>query len=375
MTKSFRILAVFISALAIPQSTLLSAEPATPSPASLDTAFRLVKDAVARGDVPGAVALVARSGTIVREEAYGLADVENNIAFTPRTICWIASITKPVTVASAMKLVEAGKLGLDDRIENYLPEFKEQKDKEGRHHAITIRQLMSHSSGLIANPPTRPSFFFEQGFLGRKIGDIAAATAQTPLQFEPGSQVLYSNAAPYVLARIVELQSGKRFHQYVQEAILNPAGMHDTYFIIPATEAARVAVVYRDTKGERITFFRFDPNWKVTMTLPDGGLFSSPREIMKFLQAFLDDKGTILSHESMQAMRTQQAPGWGLGWALDEDGLFSHSGSSGTAAWADPATGTIGILFCQLQNNEKVLPLQKGFREAVRAAQASSPSR
>lgn len=370
--KSFCNVAAFTWALAVLQSATLSAQTTSDSQVALDNAFQLVQNAVAQGDVPGAIALVARQGRVVREKAYGLSDVENNVAFTPTTICWIASITKPVTVASALKLIEAGELGLDDNVDHHLPAFKGQKDKEGRHQTITIRQLMSHTSGLLANPPTRPSFFFEQEFLGRQIGEIAAAIAETPLQFQPGSQVLYSNAAPYVLARIIELKSGQAFARYVQEQILDPAGMRDTYFIIPPTEAHRVAVVYRDERDKRVTFFRFDPHWKVVMTLPDGGLFSSPREVMKFLQIFLDDNGTILARESVKAMRTQQAPGWGLGWGLEEGGLFTHSGSSGTTAWADPKTGVIGILFCQLQNNQKVLPLQRGFREAVQAAYAEA---
>jgi CubicO group peptidase (beta-lactamase class C family) len=368
MTKPFCTLAMFSCGLAAFHSAAYSTEPVTESQVALDDAFQLIKEAVARGDVPGGVALVARNGKILREEAYGLCDVENKVPFMPDTICWIASITKPVTVASAMKLVELGKLGLDDKVEDYLPEFKAQKDKDNQHQPITIRQLMCHTSGLLANPPTRPGFFFDQAFLGRKIADISTAIAETPLQFSPGSQVLYSNAAPYVLGRIIELQSGQPFHQHVQKTILDPAGMNDTYFIIPSKESARVAVVYRDTKEGRVTFFRFDPEWKITMTLPDGGLFSSPRQIMKFVQLFLDDNGTVLSPESVRAMRTQQAPGWGLGWELKVDGSFSHSGSSGTAAWADPNTGVVGILFFQLQNNEVVLPLQSKFKEAVRAA-------
>jgi CubicO group peptidase (beta-lactamase class C family) len=109
------------------------------------------------------------------------------------------------------------------------------------------------------------------------------------------------------------------------------------------------------------------------MTLPDGGLFSSPREIKKFLQIFLDDDGTVLSRETVKVMRTPQAKGWGLGWALDADGVFSHTGSSGTLAWADPRTRVIGVLFFQLQNNAKVQPLQNAFREAVQAALLEAP--
>lgn len=358
-----QILLIVVACYLLPARFAIAAEPT-----ALDKAFSLVETTVAKGEVPGAIALVSKDGKIVREEAYGLADIENKVPFTPQTICWIASITKPVTVAAAMKLVEQGKLSLDDKVEKYLPEFRSQKDKDGKHHPITVRQLMCHTSGIQANPPTRPRFFFSQEFLGRKIEEIAVAVVETPLQFEPGSQVLYSNAAPYVLARIVELRSGKPFHEHVRETILTPTGMNHTYFIIPAGEAARTAVSYRDMPEGRVEFFRFDPAWRVTMTLPDGGLFSSPREIARFLQVFLDNDGRVLSKESVKAMLTPQSAGWGLGWGLKEDGTFEHTGSSGVLAWADPKSGAIGILFCQLQNPEKVGPIQTRFRELVQQA-------
>src|SRR5206468_1576190 len=99
------------------------------SAAALDPAFRLVQDAVANENIPGAIALVAQHGKIIREEAFGLSDVEDKRPMTPTTLCWIASITKPVTVAAATKLVESGQLSLDDPVEKWLPEFAEQKDR------------------------------------------------------------------------------------------------------------------------------------------------------------------------------------------------------------------------------------------------------
>src|SRR5438477_3444002 len=110
--------------------------PADLPAASLDGAFWLVQEAVEKDNIPGAIALVAQHGKIIREEAFGLSDVEHTTPMTPRTLCWIASITKPVTVAAAMKLVESGQLGLDDPVEKFLPEFREQKDREGRHPII-----------------------------------------------------------------------------------------------------------------------------------------------------------------------------------------------------------------------------------------------
>jgi CubicO group peptidase (beta-lactamase class C family) len=335
---------------------------------SLNEAFATVQRAVAEENIPGAIALVAHRGKIVREVAFGVCDVAHNTPMTPRTLCWIASITKPVTAAAAMKLVESGQLALDDSVEKYLPEFAEQMDREGKHHAVTIRQLMSHTSGIQANPPSRPSLFFAQEWLGRRLAEIPPLIVATPLQFEPGSQVRYSNAAPYVLGRIVELQSGRPFHEFVEQSIFQPAGMNDTYFIVPPADAPRVAVVYRDAQGGRVEFCRYDPAWRVTMTMPDGGLFSYPREILKFMQIFLDDDGRVLSRGSVQAMRTRQAAGWGLGFALEDDGLFHHFGSSGTSAWADPRTGIVGILCFQLQNPAKTDPIQARFRSAVRAA-------
>src|SRR5262249_21099046 len=139
----------------------------------LDEAFQLVDAAVRRGDVPGAVLLVAHRGKIVREAAFGLCDLENGKPFTPQTLGWIASITNPVTAAAAMKLIEAGQIGLDDPVEKFLPEFAEQKDREGVHRAVTIRQLMSHTSGIQANPPSRPSLFFAQEWLGRSLSEIS----------------------------------------------------------------------------------------------------------------------------------------------------------------------------------------------------------
>jgi CubicO group peptidase (beta-lactamase class C family) len=335
---------------------------------SFDAAFRLVDDAVKHDDIPGAIALVAHRGRILREEAFGVSDVENMIPMTPRTLCWIASITKPVTVAAAMKLVEQGQISLDDPVEKFLPEFAAQEDRAGQHRAVTIRQLMNHTSGIQPNPPSRPSLFFEEHWMARKISDIAPLIAQTTLEFEPGSQVKYSNAAPYVLGRIIELKSGKPFHEFVQQSIFSPAGMNDSHFIVPTAESSRVAVVYRDARGERTPFCRYDPGWKVTMTMPDGGLFSYPREIMKFLQLFLDDDGSVFSQDTVRAMRSSQAAGWGLGWSLEDDGLFHHFGSSGTSAWADPRTGLIGILFFQVQNPQKTDALQSRFRSTIREA-------
>src|SRR5439155_9710140 len=116
------ILAMFTSVPSAANFAAAGIETASGRDDSLDAAFRLVREAVEKGEVPGAIALVARGGKILRHEAYGLRDIENQLPFTTNTLCWIASITKPVTVAAAMTLVDMGELSLGDSVEKYLPE-------------------------------------------------------------------------------------------------------------------------------------------------------------------------------------------------------------------------------------------------------------
>lgn len=365
----FRLFLVLMLAL----SCIRCSQPAT----HLDPAFEVVRIAVAEGKVPGAVGVISQQGRVLREEAYGHSDAMLQQPMTPRTLCWIASLTKPITAAAAMKLVEDGRLSLDDSVEKYLPQFKDQKGPDGEHHVVTIRQLMSHSSGIQSNPPLRPSLFFEADWYARNIDEVAVAVAGTKLLFKPGSRVRYSNAAPYVLARIIELRSGMRYDRFVQTRILYPLKMRDTYYALPTSVADRMAEVLRREDGrDDSTFFRFDPTWntKMNMAMPDGGLFSTPADVVKFTQMFVLNDGRVLSKASVRTMLTEQAPGWGLGWALKKDGTFYHTGSSGTLTWGDPKAGVAGALFCQIQDYKtkahESSKLRKRFREVADAAVA-----
>jgi CubicO group peptidase (beta-lactamase class C family) len=287
--------------------------------------------------------------------------------------CWIASITKPVTVAAAMTLVDSGKLVLDDPVEKYLPEFREQNDTNGAHHVFTIRQLMSHTAGLVPNPPTRRSGWpiggpLDDLWLQQNLPEIVQTIARRQLRFQPGAKFEYSNSALFVLGRVIEVVSDKPYATYVKERILEPLGMTDTHYAPPTSEAKRVAVIYAQRDGKRETIFRFNPAVKIVNSAPDGGLFSYPAQFVPFLQMFLDNKGRVLSQSSVAEMLKEQPHGWGLGWSLP-DGLFLHEGSSGTVAWGDPKTGVIGILFLQYRDQNKFDErLRKEFREAVQKA-------
>lgn len=195
-----------------------------------------------------------------------------------------------------------------------------------------------------------------------------AAIAKSQLLFKPGSKVQYSNAAFFVLGRVIEVASGRSYPQYVKQKILEPLGMRDSYYAPPPSEAGRVSPIYSERNGQRTAIFRFNRELKIRNTPPDGGLFSYPGEIAKFLQMFLDNDGTVLTKASVAEMLKEQFPGWGWGWAL-EDGLFVHGGSSGTMVWGGRKTGIVGILFLQFRDDRnKGAQLQKTFRQAVQAA-------
>lgn len=327
----------------------------------LEPAFRRVKEAVEKDEVPGAIALVAKDGKVVRHEAFGLSDPEKGVPFRKDTLCWMASITKPLTAAAVMTLVDAGKVGLDDPLEKHLPEFK------GR--GVTVRQLLSHTSGLPANPPTRkrdgkgPGGAVDDSWLSQGLPDIVKAIAGAEVQFKPGERVMYSNAAFFALGRMIEVVSGKSYAAYVREKILDPLGMTDSTFV--PVEPARVSAIYREVQGRRALEWRFNPDLRIVNTAPDGGLFSNPGELARFVQLFLDDDGRFLSRAAVAEMLREQAPGRGLGWALLKDGSFGHGGSSGTYAWGEPKRRVVGILFLQYWGSEKAGKLREDFVRAV----------
>lgn len=344
----------------------------TTSAQTMDEALQVIERAVEDGSIPGASVLIMQHGNVIEERSFGVCEIEPKRPFRPDTVCWIASLTKPITAAAAMKLVEDGKLDLDSPIENYLPSLSQFATQDGRKQSITVRQLMSHSSGIPASVPLRPRYFFTQEWFTRDLSEVVEAIAQRPLDFEPGTQVHYSNAAPYVLARIIEVQSGRKFDEFVRNDILKPLQMTDTSFAVPAERLDRTAVVYRREGKELSVYCRYDPNWKVRMTMPDGGLFSTPRDIARFASAFLNGAGGILSPQSVNEMLSKQNDSYGLGWILDKPHQFSHWGSSGTLVWADRKTGVVGVFFSQIQDFRLLAELRERFRDAADKALATS---
>lgn len=225
--------------------------------------FEKVVEASARA---GIVAMVARQGKIAYSLATGLSDMEAGKAMTLDTRFRIASMTKPVTSLAILMLVEEGKLGLDDVVSRYLPEFSDMRVATSLDHAadgsiashpatrqITIRQLLTHTAGLgyVLDFRTDLGRDFRNAnlhFGPRSLAEMTRQLASHPLYFEPGARWQYSFATD-VLGRLVEVAAGQSFDSFVEERIFAPLGMDHTNFLIDQSFSAgreeNLAVVYR----------------------------------------------------------------------------------------------------------------------------------
>lgn len=340
-----------------------------------------MKEFIDAGKAAGIVTLVAHKGEIVSFDAVGYTDLETRQLMTKENIFQLHSMTKPIVALAAMQLAEEGRLSLADPVEKHLPEFRGQMvvaatQGDGAKlirkptRPINIRDLMTHTSGMMLNPP--PGIGELHGALHKSLADVALVLSQQPLEFEPGSKWQYSNTGIAALARIVEVISGQPLEVYMAKRIFEPLGMKDTYFFPPKDKWNRMPTAYilRDGKPVKYTS---DPLGEGAMkfrdgakySLPEGGLYSTANDLLALYKAILNDgrhgNFRLLSPAGLRLMRTAQTgdlktstpgAGWGLGWfVMKEDaagqslpaGTFGHGGRYGTYCFLDPKNGLIGI--------------------------------
>ena len=352
------------------------------------------------GTVAGVVTLVAHKGEVVSIEAVGLADIANKKPMRPDSLFWIASMTKPITATAIMMLQDEGKLSVDDPVEKYLPEFKNQwliDNRSGDAMAlkkaprpITLRDLLTHTSGLSDLSAPRANC---------TLAELVMAYSQLPLKFPPGTKWEYCNSGINVLGRIVEVASGQSFADFLHDRIFKPLGMKDTTFWPSASQARRLATSYQPgTNGPleeaRIGFIRGDLSDRSRTAFPSGGLFSTAQDMWRFYQMALNggefNGKRIVSRQSVDVMtRTQTGDirtgftdgmSFGYGWAVVKKpagvtemlsaGTFGHGGAYGTQGWIDPKKELIYVLMIQRVRlpNADASPIRKAFQEAAVAA-------
>ncbi|MDM5317389.1 serine hydrolase [Fictibacillus sp. b24] len=308
--------------------------------------------------MPGAVVLVARSGSIAKHDAYGFSarytddkftEMDNPVEMKKDTIFDIASISKLFTTTAAMQLYEQGMFELDDPVGKYIPEFNE-NGKEN----VTIRQIMTHTSGFVAWIP-----LYNMGTNRENRLQIAL---KYKLNKQPGTTYTYSDLNLITLGVLVERLTGQRLDEYVKENITEPLGMNDTMYNPPAELRERVAATeYQPNIGRGMVWGSVhDENaWSLDGVAGHAGVFSTARDLAVFGHMILKKGkygGTeILKPETVRLLTENQLPqfpsnshglGWELnqGWYMDSLGneeTLGHTGYTGTSMVVSPKNQTI----------------------------------
>ena len=343
--------------------------------------------AVANTKIPGLVALVVDADETLYLRAVGIRNAARNEAMTEDTIFRIASMTKPVATTAIMMLVEDGKLGLDDGIATYVPEFAERRvvtafDAEHSNWTTrpatteaTIRHLISHSSGL--------SYGFASEIIHAIGEEFPGQSEDTPLLYDPGTGWSYSGGIA-VVGGVAERIEGMGFDMILRDRIFAPLGMHETSFIVPLSEHGRVATTHALEDGSLVE----TPN-PIDIRSPvsgDGGLHSTAADYARFIQFILNggvapDGQRLLSEEAVRELGRNQLgdvlvnlqdepmtelarafplgagrDGFGLGFQVTGEhdeatvrspGSMSWAGIFNTEFWIDPARGIGGVLLMQ----------------------------
>jgi CubicO group peptidase (beta-lactamase class C family) len=333
--------------------------------------------------VAGIVTLVAHNGEVVHLSAVGQQNIEEKKPMAPDSIFQIMSMTKPITGVAVMMLAEEGRLSVSDAVEQHLPEFKGQMVRDGSgammkpKRPITVRDLMTHTSGLPANPG---GALFEEAYQKMRVplGEAVRLFSQNPLDFEPGTKWQYSNMGIATLGRLVEVASGLTFEQFVEQRILMPLGMKDSHFYLPAEKRGRLAMIYRAENG---ALARSDPKAllagdpalyrkEAKFPAPEFGLYSTASDLAAFYTMMMNQgfyKGKRLlskaTVETMTALHTGDLPagasgaGFGLTWEVVRDpmamltlrslGAYGHGGAFGTYGWVDAKRRIVGVFLVQ----------------------------
>jgi CubicO group peptidase (beta-lactamase class C family) len=350
----------------------------------------------------GIVTLVARKGRIVHFREYGWSDVESKIPIQKNSLFRIYSMTKPITSVAVMMLVEEGKIRLFDKVSQYIPEISNMEvfvdstvegiKTEKPNREMTIHDLLTHTAGLPHNPPYRnPDYegkdkrpllnMYAKAKLrdaDQTLEETMTKLAKLPLLYHPGETRRYGMATD-ILARIIEIVSGKDFDQFLRENIFEPLKMENTEFHITQNEYDNMPKIYMPSSDGKIE--KYDGGSKFDYVQGkylsgSGGLISTAYDYYKFCQMFLNkgelDGIRVLGRKTVEYMTINHLPkhiydiyvrgrgeGFGLGFFVVTDpaesqvvrsiGSHGWGGGANTFFWIDPKEELVAIILTQFR--------------------------
>ncbi len=380
---------------------------------------RVLREPTDRGDVPGVVAMAATRDGQIYQGAFGKRSSADDTALTADTVFWIASMTKAITSAAAMQLVERGKLSLDDPIAEVLPELRAPQVLEGFDAAgeprlrparrpITLRHLITHTAGFVYDiwNPEMARYMEKSGVPG--IITCQNKALELPLVFDPGERWDYGINIDWV-GKAVERVSGQRLGQYFAEHLFAPLGMKDTAFKLTPDHRSRLAGMHARGEDGSLAPIPFEMVPEPEFEMGGGGLYSTAADYLAFARLFLNegraaDGIPVLKPETVRLM-AQNAIGelnvqplktalpassndaeffpgivkkWSLGFMISTEavpggrdaGSLAWAGLGNTYFWIDPAKSVAGVILMQLLPfaDAKALALFDRFEKAVYAA-------
>lgn len=357
----------------------------------LDDMDHEIDEAIDNDVMPGAVALVARNGSVVKHDAYGYAaryteddftEMDNPIKMQKGTIFDMASISKLFTATAVMQLWDQDEFALDDPVSDYISEYdtKEKRD-------ITIRQLITHTSG--EKPEPDENLYDIDG----DRDELLSYTMEEPLENEPGEAYVYSDINYITLGVLVERLSGEREDAYVKEHTFDPLELSDTMYNPSKDLKSRIAATEQQPWADRGLVWgsvHDEKAWALDGVAGHAGVFSTAEDMNTFLQMLLnkgdyEDK-SIISEEAFDLMNTnwnEEFPDQdhGLGWELNQDwymdmlaeeDTLGHTGFTGTSVVVSPKLDTVVILLTNRVHPTRDTVSTNGIRKEVAAKTADS---
>jgi CubicO group peptidase (beta-lactamase class C family) len=402
MNKNFRCVFSFILFCFISLSLYSQKLPATLpkevglSAERLNRIDKVLNDYVAKGKIPGVVALIARHGKVAYFKSFGNMDMETNKAMPQNAMFRIASMSKAITSVAVMILYEEGNFLLTDPVSKYIPEFKNPKvvmksptsDSSilvPAKSEITIRELLNHTSGITYGDGRQAPYYKKAGMTvgltptAGTIKEKITALAKLPLISQPGEEFHYGMSVD-VLGYLVEVISHKTLDEFLRQHIFEPLKMQDTYFTLPETKVSRLATLYKMGKDDKLVKATGYFPYPAPQTYFSGGagLVSTAPDYWRFAQMLLN-KGElegirILSRKTIELMTTNSIKdlyifnpfkhngimgdkfGYGFGIRtergeydeLESLGTFGWDGAFYTRFWVDPKEDLIGIFLTQV---------------------------
>jgi CubicO group peptidase (beta-lactamase class C family) len=306
------------------------------NPQKLARAGDFLRDQVAQGKIPGAILLIQQHGKPVYHEFFGVQDVVSKAPMTDQTIFRLFSMTKAITSVAAMMLVDEGKLPLEDPVAKYIPSFAnvkvgvEKKNEDGTkaldlvspNRPPTILDLMRHTSGVTygfyGDSLVRKAYAAANLYSGDfDLAEFAERIAKLPLHDQPGSLWQYGHSTD-ILARVMEIVSGKSLIEFEREKLLDPLGMKDTGFFVTNAEKQKLLAQPMPNDSDFRVGRVNDPTVPKKWQSASGGMVSTMSDFSKFAQMLLDggkfEGKTYLSPKAFERMTTDQiGPGSGVG--------------------------------------------------------------